>query len=224
MRAHVLIQSAFLVITAAVLAFLPARYSSAATFIDLPVSDRDGFSDAGAAGPYTLRPDGLGALIFGSGFDTQTRLYRTGMEFDLLGTFPQVQQATLSFNFEVVQNPPAGFVIHGYAGDGSVSAADLLTNNAITPVLTTPASFPPAYTVDVTAYVQQLVSGNQRYAGFMISGFPGGSGAAIRSSEPVVLSPQLTITAVPEPAVGALLMLGVVGALGARGRARRRTL
>jgi hypothetical protein len=189
------------VVVATVLLIAPVH---ADIFESIPVNDRDGASTTGVAGPYILRDDGGGALIFGSGFSGG--IWRTGMEFDILGTFPQVQQAQLSLRFEVVSNPPAGYVVHGYVGDGTVTSADLLTNNPLTPVLTAPSG--PYAVIDVTAYVQQLVTNHQRYAGFMFSGFPGGSGAAIRSSEPFVEAPKLTITAVPEPA--STLIAGVV--------------
>jgi hypothetical protein len=85
-----------------------------------------------------------------------------------------------------------------------VTVDDLAVNNQIAPVRTT--SEP--YVIDVTGHLYDLSLFDRPYAGFTLSGFPGGSGFAFRSSEPFVNAPILTITTVvPEPASIALLML-----------------
>jgi hypothetical protein len=119
--------------------------------------------------------------------------------------------------FEAVQNPPAGYVVHGYTGDGAVSATDLLTNN---PLISPRSTALPA-SIDVTAFVQQLVTngGDSGYAGLVLSGFTGGSGFSFRSSEPFIGAPLLTIQSVPEPITpAALAACGLV-----LNRRRRRT-
>jgi hypothetical protein len=92
-------------------------------------------------------------------------------------------------------NPPASYTLHGYVGNGVVSASDLLTNNPLAPTRSTNDPF----VIDVTSFIQQRVANGDRYAGFTFTGFPGGSGLEIRSSEPFVNSPLLTVQAVLEP-------------------------
>lgn len=170
-----------------------------------PVEDRDGTSQVSAdVGPWTLRADGGGALIFGTGFSGG--FWRTSMEFDIRGVSGTVSQATLTYLFDVVSNPPAAYRLHGFVGDGVVTPDDMAVNNPIIGIQTAPQNFPPATQVDVSAFVQSLLDQHASYAGFTFSGFPGGSGAAIKSSEPFVNSPLLTITTVPEPMQGCLIV------------------
>lgn len=168
-----------------------------------PVSDRDGNSTTLDAGPFTLRADGLGALLIGTGFDGLDRHWRAGMEFPLAGVLPTVVEATLSFHVETEQNPPAAYRTHGYLGDGVVTAGDLAVNNPIAPT----ASTADPHEVDMTAFVQSLVLQHASHAGITLSGFAGGRGFSITSSEPFVLAPMLTITSIPEPTTG-LAVLG----------------
>lgn len=171
--------------------------SSAALYEDRPVSDRDGNTNVATPnGPFTLRPDGLGSLIVGSGWDSNSLVWRASMEFDISSVSGTVSSASITYTREAVTNPPAGYRVHGYVGDGVVTASDLSVNNQLGPTYSTTA----ASTVDVTTYVASLVSGHQSFAGFTFSGFAGGSGMAIRSSEPFINAPVLSITyIVPEP-------------------------
>lgn len=203
---------AFCVLSAS-LVVAASSFAIAAVSSSQPVSDRDGYSNGSLTGPFTLRPDGLGSLIVGMGFDSNTYHWRSGMEFDIAAISGTVTSATLSYTFSVVQNGPAAYQIHGYVGDGSVSAADLAVSNVITPVLTSPNTFPPPTTTDVTGYIKGLVNQHRAYAGFTFSGFAGGRGFAMVSSEPHVTPPTLNITyTVPEPvSAGALLSLVMLG-------------
>jgi hypothetical protein len=197
-----------------VVSFVSAS-ASAAFFQDRAVSDRDGTSNIAAPnGPYSMRPDGLGALIVGSGWDSNSLLWRAAMEFDVSSVSGTVSSATISFTREIVSNPPAGYRVHGYIGDGVVAASDLSVNNQLGPTYSTNS----APVVDVTAYIASLVSAHRNFAGFTFSGFPGGSGMAIRSSEPFIDAPLLSITyTVPEP----VSIVGVIGASPLLSRRRR---
>jgi hypothetical protein len=176
----------------ALLSAVIAPWSDAGSIQVRPTSDRDGASQVNAdTGPFALRPDGLGSLIVGSGFSGGT--YRSGMEFSLASITGQVTQATFSFNIEITSDPPAAYRTHGYAGDGIVTATDLEISNEIAPIQTTTS--PPQ--VDITSFIQSLIVQHKPYAGIVMSGFIGGHGFAITSSEPFVNSPMLTIMSIP---------------------------
>jgi hypothetical protein len=167
-------------------------------------SDRDGSSTTLDAGPFALRPEGLGTLLVGNGFDDPNLHWRAGMEFALAGVLPTVVEAKLRFNVETVQNPPAAYRTHGYAGDGVVTAEDLTVNNQIAAT----ANTDDLREVDVTAFVQSLVTQQASHAGIVLSGFAGGRGFSMTSGEPFVLSPTLTITSIPEPTAALTALLG----------------
>ena len=101
-----------LVCTSCIAIFALAPVSQAVTTSHIPVSDRDAGSTSDA-GPWTLRPDGLGALIVGSGFGgPEGNQWRASMEFNIAGVNQFVQSAHLTLFHESTANPPAAWRFH----------------------------------------------------------------------------------------------------------------
>lgn len=100
--------------------------------------------------------------------------------------------------------------VHGYVGDGNIALDDFDKSNAIAGPLVAPSTID----VDVTAFVQGLVSNSDNFAGFNISAdaFPSlGTFRRSWDSENAgpMAGPRLTvdISAVPEPTSFASLFL-----------------
>ena len=139
--------------------------------------------------------------------------YRAAMEFDISGlpVGALVTSATLKL---MSMDPNATIGVYGYAGDGVVAAADLAVDNWVLFFDHNPG----LNVVDVTAFVQSLVSSSQNYAGFALREEATNHYAlfmSVESNSP----PELLIEYVPEPVTLGLLLLGGLAML----RCRRST-
>jgi hypothetical protein len=205
--------------------------------VDQTIQDTndDGIPDAlGPAGDAFLRVLGSGAT------------WRAALEFNL-GALPSTATltgATLRLVDGGIQALEL-IEIHGYAGDGAIALADGTINNFLDSYLVlgnTGVANP--HLIDVTAFVQSLLTGGANFAGFMLRAgteAPGRiAGAEICSSESAGTSPctsdfvpLLTLTyddgngnggngTVPEPGSLALFGAGALAyAAWRRGKARK---
>ena len=116
-------------------------------------------------------PDGLGPAgdpflrVFGTG-----ATWRAALEFSL-GALPSTStltSATLRLVDGGVQESEI-IEIHGYAGDGVITLADGTINNFIDSYLVLGTTGTPnPHLVDVTAFVQGLLTSGANFAGFML--------------------------------------------------------
>lgn len=201
--------------------------------------DGDGVFDGRGGDSPTTSSYLFGADTRQDEFNDVTRVWRSGLEFDLdpLSTlrFPalQISSATLSLHFfisrDVVNFPPPDFgpptgLLHGYSGDGVVSADDMLVDSLLTDFL---APRDTTINIDVTRFIRRSAFFDQSFASFMLqldndyqrgnnaSGFYGS-----RHLEELDFRPRLLIDVirVPEPGTFALFGIGLAG----MGLARRR--
>ena len=142
--------------------------------------------------------------------------YRAAIEFDI-GTLPVgavVNSATLklmSMDFNALIG------IYGYAGDGVVQASDLAVDNWILFFDHNPG----LNEVDVTGFVQSLVSSGENYAGFALREEAANHYALFTSVESD-FPPELLIEYVPEPATLGLLLLSGLAMLRSQKQANPR--
>ena len=126
---------------------------------------------------------------------------RAAMEFDI-GVLPSGAVVTAATLKLMSSDPNAMIGLYGYAGDGAVTWEDLVVQTWI-------ISFdhhPGLNEVDVTGFVQSLVSSSESYAGFTLREEAADHFAIFRSMESA-FPPELVIEYVPEPATLALLLL-----------------
>ena len=164
------------------------------------------------AGGWSLFDPAAPILMVRTPTDTDNE-YRVAMEFDIsaLPLGAVVNSATLKL---MSMDPNAMIGVYGYAGDGVVAAADLAVDNWVLFF----DHHPGLNEVDVTGFVQLLVSSSQNYAGFALREEATNHYAlfmSVESNSP----PELLIEYVPEPVTLGLLLLGGLAML----RCRRST-
>lgn len=179
-----------------------------------PVSDRDAGAD------NVLRPESnTGMIVAATGWSNSP--WRLAMEFDLstIDRSSAVLQATLTVHMAIaVVSGANNFVIHGYAGDGSVTLADLSVVNPLTPTLPYTATSSP---IDVTSYLASLPP-TVTHVGFRFETVSAANGFAIYSAESAY-PPQLKIS-VPEPSTAVLCSIAAAALLSKVIRRSKRVL
>jgi hypothetical protein len=113
-------------------------------------------------------------------FQDVIRVGRSGLEFDLdplsdlRDPGSQILSATLSMHFfssrDVVNFPPPDFgpptgLLHGYSGDGVISANDMLVDSFLTDFL---APKDTTIVIDVTQFIRRLAILDRPFASFML--------------------------------------------------------
>lgn len=203
-----------------------------------PTDDRTGLSSVGGSGfsSTELRVE----VLLGARFPGGHALARSGLEFDIspIPNGVTINSATLSLNaiapvFATVDTPV--LEVRSYSGDGTVAFTDMFDTSSLNPpgdfLTTASASF---NAIDVTSFVQSLLTAGDDFAGFVLritgDDSTAGNSRTLRFSSNEVSDvadrPLLTIdftrqSAVPEPASLALFALGIAGLSLAR---RQRTI
>ena len=204
----------FLGASLAAVLLVPAFSAHAGTAVLVPASLASAIDNGPADGAFDSFT-GEGS-INNNGF---TEL-RTNMEFDLAGLTPgSVGSATLTFTltaFEGVRQ----LEVHGGGGDGSVDLADFSLDGLIEAiVLDTTSASVVSYSIDVTMAVQAALLGGASHVAFGVRESPANSANFdVIFMEIFGPGPQLTVTAVPLPAAGALMPAALVLVGLARGR------
>ena len=158
------------------------------------------------AGGWSLFDPAAPILMVRTPTDTDNE-YRAAMEFNI-STLPVgtvVNSATLKL---MSMDPNAMIGVYGYAGDGLVQGSDLTFDNWVLFFDHNPG----LNEVDVTGFVQSLVSSGQNYAGFVLREEVDNHYALFTSVESD-FPPELLIEYVPEPATLAVLALGLIPVL-----------
>jgi hypothetical protein len=195
---------------------LPADADAAAILIT-PTVDRRGIFNFGLDDEFHLQIDG--------GPDTVTLQEdnfeeRFALEF-ALGALPAdaiITAVTLTLHLTGDPIPGANSAeVHGYAGDGTIQAADLSVDNLLAGFLPVAPSFDIALG---TLFLQNLVLAGEDFAGFTLRNVTIGGGVfnvwsveAMAANRPT-LTVEYEVTPIPEP--GTLVLLGT--ALAACGR------
>ena len=173
-----------------------------------PVDDRSGRTENGG-GAFTTLYSQSDTLLYVNHGTNLGRVERSALEFDISGITATVRSATLNLGMNSRGGGSSNITIHGYAGDGVITLADLIVDNQILGPLDAYDSgdFAQFNTLDVTAYVQSI-AGSANYAGFMLRGdnftnvdFLSDEGTPRGTT---VIRPTLTIDAIPEPGSGVI--------------------
>ena len=173
------------------------------------------------------------AYLFGADtrldkFNDVISVRRSGLEFDLgpISTlrFPalQIRSATLALHFfsarDVVNFPPPDFgpptgILHGYSGDGVVSADDMLVDHALTDFL---ALADTTVNIDIVRFIRRSAFFDQQYASFMLqleNDYQRGNNASAfygsRHLDDPDLRPRLLIDVIRVPEPGTLGLFGI---------------
>lgn len=211
------------VLAAALVAGFSA-HADAALISITPADDARGL-DSFLDGNFSCCMDpGLGTVTLNMSFEE-----RVALEF-ALGALPSdatITSATLTLHAAAAPLPVPNFAdVHGYAGDGTITAADMTVSNLLTGFTVIGAG-----QIDIAiapAFIQALLTADEDFAGFMLRNVTVPTGV-ITLWDSTAGFPQFTPTlaleyeVVPEPST--LLLLGTALTLGARyARRYRRTV
>lgn len=133
---------------------------------------------------------------------------RAALEFDLSGLTGTVASAALeSYWVDIDPAPPDGVIdVRTYTGDGAVTIADFSAGSFFTSVVHNAAGGTVGdvfLSIDVTAAVQDALTGGQTYLGFLLLA---GSGDRYNGAGLIgVPEPVLQVNLVPEPGSAWLL-------------------
>ncbi|MEX2188380.1 MAG: DNRLRE domain-containing protein [Pirellulales bacterium] len=143
--------------------------SDAAILLANPADDRAGQDAAPFDGTFNTLFNFPGLQTFHFlqvGPPRDENEFRFALEFDIaaIPTGSTITSATLRFT-EIRDENGGTVQLHGYSGDGAVSLADMVVSNVITADISDGSV--GVNTIDVTGFIQSLVTGLSQYAGFM---------------------------------------------------------
>lgn len=206
------------VLAAALVAGFSAR-ADAALILITPTDDARGI-DGLLDGNFSCCVDpGLVAVTLNMSFEE-----RVALEFALVGlpSDATITSATLTLHAAVAPLPVPNFAdVHGYAGDGTIAAADMTVSNFLTGFTVNGAG-----QIDISIdplFIQALLTADEDFAGFMLRNVTVPTGVITLWTSDSGF-PQFTPTlaleyeVVPEPS--SLLLLGTALTLAARSARR----
>jgi hypothetical protein len=143
------------------------------------------------------------------------------LEFDISSITGPVQNATLTFEVNSLSGPNTTVDIFGYAGNGIAELADAYLGNSVLGSID--VDNPTMYNLDVTSFINGLLTGGSQHAGFNLrmSSEYSQSGVGYDNEINIVTSssagytpPLLTITSVPLPGAVWLFATGLLALTG----------
>jgi hypothetical protein len=154
---------------------------------------------------------------------------RAALEFGLAGVPVDavVASATLTLSVPVAPLAVNTIAVHGYAGDGVITVADLTLENLLT-TFQVNAAGSAVIPID-PSFIQDLLIGNETFAGFALRNVTDPSGvftfytvdSGFEQFNPILTLDVDSVQAVPEP--GSIVLVGVaLAAWRVRRRFRRR--
>jgi hypothetical protein len=172
-------------------------------------------------GGFSGNPDGLGDEVFPGNFDTVV-LGSTGeaaefAEFNISGFSIPASESITNATFQATGLPnevfglgatgqrPSSLVARGYVGNGLVDASDFQAGAILDSVNVSPNFVQETYNFDATAFIQNLVSNKDFFAGFGIRAQNTIGGLLLDRGTNSFNSPRLIIktapitTTIPEP-------------------------
>jgi hypothetical protein len=181
-------------------------------------SDDWGDPDIGLSGD----PGDIFLRVFGRTDSPSVPIRRGAMEFDIssIAAGSVITSANLFFA-DRGTTTTAQMQLHGYSGDGLVQVSDLNDATFLSFFNTDTQDPDRNFNIDVTGFIQALISVDVDFAGFMLRATTEGSnvfnGADIASREysDLAARPRLTVNfapaQVPEPLTLALMGVGLAG-------------
>ena len=168
-----------------------------------------------SANPVAEQTEVFATLSFNDEEEMISVSVREAIEFDI-STVPDVAIISATLSVPLIGFGPSPFVqISGYIGDGAVHADDLAVDNTIAMAS---GDGGQTLSIDVTSFVQQLITSNMGFAGFTLS--YSGEGAAGSGPFPSLQQPTLSVSQTPLPS--SLVMSCAAGLVGLLAFARRR--
>ena len=170
-----------------------------------------------SANPVAEQTEVFATLSFSENEEMISVSVRGAIEFDI-SSLPDVAISSVTLSVPLLGYGSSPSVqISGYIGDGVVNADDLAVDDTIAMVS---GNGGQTLSIDVTLFVQQLITSNAAFAGFTLT--YSGEGTAGSGPAPSPPQPTLDVSTSATPLPSSLVMSGAAGLVGLLAFARRR--